>query len=319
MDVLVTGAAGFIGSHVADRLLADGHRVRGVDALTDNYPVGQKRANLAPADASGAFTLAEGDLATMPTVSLTELLEGVDAVVHLAARPGVRKSFTHGFAPYASDNVVATQRLLEAVAATGGGPRFMYGSSSSVYGVSARLPTTESDPLKPHSPYAVTKLAGEHLCGVYAANKAISTVVLRFFTVYGPRQRPDMGLHRFIEHALDGEPVPVFGTGEQVRDYTYVGDVVDAIVRATLGGIDAGSIFNVAGGSAASVNGLLGLLGEAIGRPVAVERLTAQPGDVPVTWGATERLRDVTGWEPRTHLRRGLERQLAWHRQRRHG
>lgn len=317
MDVLVTGAAGFIGSHVVDRLLVDGHRVRGVDAFTDNYPAQHKRENLAFAAARREFSHVEGDLATMSFTSLMRLVDGVDAVVHLAARPGVRNSFADGFPPYASDNVVATQRLLEAIGSTGGKPQFVYGSSSSVYGTSSRLPTTESHLLEPHSPYAVTKLAGEHLCGVYAVSKAVTAVVLRFFTVYGPRQRPDMGIHRFIEHTLDGKPVPVFGTGDQVRDFTYVGDVTDAVVRVATRDVEPGSVFNVAGGSAISVNGLLELLGDVVGRPVEADRLAAQPGDVPVTRGATERLREATGWMPQTPLQTGLLQQLTWHRQRR--
>ena len=317
MEVLVTGAAGFIGSWLVDRLLADGHRVVGVDALTG--ALGRAgRDNLRRAFGHPGFAFVAADLAALERDRLTSLVAGRDAVAHLAGRPGVRASFGD-FAAYARDNVVATQRLLDAIASVGERPRLVYASSSSVYGPAATLPTTESAVPAPGSPYGVSKLAGEQLCGVYVAGKGVDAVVLRFFTVYGPRQRPDMALHRFIAAALDGRPLPVLGTGEQVRDFTYVADVVDAVARCLDADLPGGAAYNVAGGAAVSVNDVVTALGEVLGRPPAVEHRPAQAGDVPVTRASTDRLRAATGWRPRTPLLDGLAAQVRWHREQRSG
>jgi UDP-glucuronate 4-epimerase len=310
MKALVTGAAGFIGSHLSEALVAGGHRVRGVDCLTDYYAVEAKRRNLqALRDAEG-FEFVEADL---NEADLLRLMDGVDVVFHQAGQPGVRLSWSEGFARYTAYNVLATQRLLEAARATDV-RRLVYASSSSVYGNAPSYPTGEHDLPRPHSPYGVTKLAGEHLCGLYAQNWGVPTVSLRYFTVYGPRQRPDMAMHRFIEATLDGAPVQVFGDGEQVRDFTYVGDAVAANLAAATADVAPGTVVNVAGGGSITVNALLELLGELTGSPVAVDRRPAQAGDVRVTRGSNERARQLLGWTPRWSLQEGLAEQLAWHR-----
>lgn len=307
MDALVTGVAGFVGSHLAETLIKEGHRVLGIDCFTPYYEFSLKRRNLAQLESRHELTLVEADLRT---ATLGPLLEGVDVVFHLAAQPGVRLSWSSGFSRYTEHNVVATQRLLEA-AREAHLDRVVYASSSSVYGNAPSYPTSEDELPRPHSPYGVTKLAAEHLCGLYAENYGIPTVALRYFTVYGPRQRPDMAFTRFIQAALDGRTLPVYGTGEQVRDFTFVGDVVDATIAAATGDVAPGTVLNVAGGSSTTVNDLLDLLAELTGRELDVERLPEQPGDVAITGGDTTRAREVLGWAPRVGLREGLAAQVA--------
>lgn len=308
MQTLVTGCAGFIGSHVVDQLLAGGHAVRGVDCFTEYYDPARKHRNLEDALHAHRFELIDTDLRTSDVVAL---LDGVDVVYHLAGQPGVRLSWADGFPEYVSLNVLVTQRILEATR-TRPVERLVYASSSSVYGDAPAYPVTETDVPRPHSPYGVTKLAAEHLCALYADNWRIPTVSLRYFTVYGPRQRPDMGFSRFFAAALAGEPIPVFGTGEQVRDFTYVADVVEATIRSGTAATPPGTVMNVAGGESVTVNELLGQLGRLLGRPLEVTHLPAQAGDVQRTGGATERARALLHWEPRTPLAEGLGRQLAW-------
>ncbi|HEU5267311.1 MAG TPA: NAD-dependent epimerase/dehydratase family protein, partial [Jatrophihabitans sp.] len=214
----MTGAAGFIGGHLAEAALAAGHSVVGVDCLTDYYDPEQKRARVDQLATHPDFRFAAADLRT---ADLAPLLDGAEVVFHLAGQPGVRLSWSAGFVDYVGHNVLATQRLLEAARATRP-QRIVYASSSSVYGNAPAYPTTEDDLPRPHSPYGVTKLAGEHLCGLYAANWGLATVALRYFTVYGPWQRPDMGMHRFFTAVREGRPLPVFGDGEQTRDFTFV-------------------------------------------------------------------------------------------------
>src|SRR3954447_5448772 len=218
MRALVTGAAGFIGSSLVDALLVRGDSVRGIDCFTPYYGRADKEANLAGALQHHEFELVEADLRTC---AIEPLLEGVDVVFHQAAQAGVRLSWADGFADYDGHNILATQRLLEAVKAAGV-QRLVYASSSSVYGNAPAYPTNEDDLPRPHSPYGVTKLAAEHLCNLYAANWGVPTVSLRYFTVYGPRQRPDMAMHRLVESALNHTPFPLYGDGSQVRDFTFV-------------------------------------------------------------------------------------------------
>ena len=309
MQALVTGAAGFIGSTLADELLAAGHRVRGVDCFVPFYPEAAKQRNLAGALRHPAFELVEADLRS---TDVGALLEGVDTVFHLAAQAGVRSSWAEGFEDYLTLNVLATQRLLEGCRDRGVA-QVVYASSSSVYGQAARYPTAEGDPPAPHSPYGVTKLAGEHLCGLYAANHGIATVSLRYFTVYGPRQRPDMALHRLIEHGLAGTAFPLYGDGGQLREFTYVGDVVRATLAAATADVAPGSVINVAGGSETRLTDLIDLVGETIGAPVVLERRPPAPGDVARTGGATERARALLGWTPEVPLAEGVAAQVAWH------
>lgn len=308
MHALVTGAAGFIGSHLTEALLRDGHRVTAIDCFTDYYDVAIKRANVAAYADDARVEVVEADLLD---VDLRALLEPVDVVFHQAGQPGVRLSWGDSFAVYDRMNVLATQRLLEA--ANGAGlDRFVYASSSSVYGEAARYPTTEDDLPRPMSPYGVTKLAAEHLCGLYANQWAIPTVALRYFTVYGPRQRPDMAFHRLTRAALTGEPFPLYGTGDQVRDFTFVDDIVQANLRAAVADLEPGVVMNIAGGGAARLSDLIDLAGELAGRPVNLDRQPAAAGDILRTGGAIDRAVELLGWEPATDVHAGLKAELDW-------
>jgi nucleoside-diphosphate-sugar epimerase len=310
MKALVTGVAGFIGSHLAERLLHDGVVVRGVDAITDYYDVDLKRRNLEAATRAG-LDFVEGDLVHL---ELRELLDGVDVVFHQAGQPGVRLSWADDFETYVRRNVLATQRLLEA--AKGAGlRRFVYASSSSVYGNASRYPTTEDDLPSPFSPYGVTKLAGEHLCSLYGANFGVPTISLRYFTVYGPRQRPDMAFQRMIDAALVEEPFPMFGGGDQVRDFTFVDDVVAANVAAAGSSAPTGAVVNVSGGSSVSLAETVRLVGELVGSPVPIVGEPSQRGDVARTGGSSARAAELLGWKPKVSLAEGLARQVAWQRE----
>jgi UDP-glucuronate 4-epimerase len=308
MRALVTGVAGFIGSTLADALVAADHQVRGIDCFSAYYDPRLKRRNVERLARDSTFELVEGDLRL---IDLPPLVRDVDVVFHEAAQPGVRLSWSAGFADYDSNNVLATQRLLEAVKEVGIS-RLVYASSSSVYGNAARYPTQETDLPHPHSPYGVTKLAGEHLCGLYADNWGISTVALRYFTVFGPRQRPDMAIHRLLHAGLTGERFSLYGDGSQRRDFTFVDDVVRANLRAAEADLAPGSVINVAGDAPVTVNELVEAASEAVGRPIDVVKVAAQPGDVQATGGAIDRARSLLGWSPRTSLRDGLAAQAQW-------
>ncbi len=305
MRALVTGAAGFVGSHLVDALLARGDDVVAVDCFTPYYARADKEANV-----GGRFAVVEADLRE---ADLTPLLDGVDVVFHQAAQPGVRLSWSAGFADYASHNVLATQRLLEA-ARERGVTRFVYASSSSVYGNQARYPTTEDDLPRPYSPYGVTKLAAEHLCNLYAENWGVRTVSLRYFTVYGPRQRPDMSIHRLCESALTGTPFPRYGNGTQIREFTYVDDIVAANLLAAESHVAPGTVLNVAGGGEITLNALIELVGEVAGTAVVVDDRPVMPGDAFRNGGAIERARALLGWKPQVSLREGIAAQLSWQR-----
>ena len=235
---------------------------------------------------------------------------------HQAAQPGVRLSWSAGFADYVGHNVLATQRLLEAVKPSTVS-RVVYASSSSVYGNAPAYPTTEDDLPRPHSPYGVTKLAAEHLCNLYASNCGVPTVSLRYFTVYGPRQRPDMAFHRLLDAALSGGSFPLYGDGSAIRDFTYVGDAVSANLAAAECDCEPGTVVNVAGGSSISMRELLQLAAEVVGQSPVIEQLANQPGDVLRTGGTIDRASKVLGWEPTPELRSGLTAQTDWHRARR--
>ncbi len=308
MRTVVTGAAGFIGSQLADAALQAGHTVVGIDSLTDYYDVRLKQRALDPLLPQSGFRFVNADL---QTADLAELLDGADVVFHQAGQPGVRLSWSAGFPDYVGRNILATQRLLEAAKAAGL-RRFVNASSSSVYGNAATYPTSETALPQPHSPYGVTKLAAEHLCSLYAANWGVPTVSLRYFTVYGPRQRPDMGMNRFFAAAMRGNPLPIFGDGEQVRDFTYVGDIIAANLAAAEADIAPGTVVNVAGGGSITVNELIDLLGRTVGRPLEIDRLPEQPGDVRVTGGTIDRARQLLGWEPTVGIREGLHAQWVW-------
>jgi nucleoside-diphosphate-sugar epimerase len=311
MRALVTGAAGFLGSTLVEALLKAGSEVLGVDAFLENYPTSIKRANLARALGHPGFRLVEADLRT---TSFEPLLTGITHVAHLAALPGVRPSWGESFRAYAEHNVIATQRLLEALRLN---PveRVVVASSSSVYGLPTRFPTPEEETPRPVSPYGVTKLAKEGLLHAYWANYRLPVVSLRYFTVYGPRQRPDMGIHSFFEAAKLGTRISVFGDGEQTRDFTYVDDAVDATIAALHRPVPE-LIYNVGGGHRVSLNDLLTMIELTTGRAIERRRVVPPPGDPRDTAADVTRAERDLGYVPRTNLAEGLRRQWEWQRAR---
>jgi nucleoside-diphosphate-sugar epimerase len=313
VQIVVTGGAGFIGSHLTEALLARGDAVRVVDCFTDYYDPAAKEANLAGVGDHPRFELVRADLRT---ADLDAALDGAEVVFHEAAQPGVRLSWADGFAAYDGHNILATQRLLEAARRVTTLQRLVYASSSSVYGNAARYPTTEEDRPAPHSPYGVTKLAAEHLCAAYAANFALPTVMLRYFTVYGPRQRPDMAFHRLLLAGLGGAPFPLYGDGSAVRDFTFVGDVVAANLAAAGADVAPGTVCNIAGGGQAVLRDIIDLAGDLLGAPVPLERFAGQAGDVARTGGTIDRAGELLGWEPAVGLREGLAAEAVWLRER---
>ena len=304
MHILVTGSAGFIGSHTVERLLAGGHRVRGVDCFTDNYDPALKRANAALVADHPLHELVEADLVTADP---HELLDGVDAVLHLAGQPGVRDSWADGFETYVERNVVATQRLLEA-ATDRPLQRFAAASSSSVYGDAETYPTPESALPRPVSPYGVTKLAGEHLAMLYHRNHGTPSVALRYFSVYGPRERPDKAIQRFLLAARRGEGIRVHGDGSQRRDFTYVDDVVEATVAA-LGKPPVGASINIARGHTETLSHVIDTVRQVTGAPLPIDRGPAEKGDVRVTSADISLARRLLGYAPKTDLTDGVRRQ----------
>jgi UDP-glucuronate 4-epimerase len=307
--VLVTGAAGFIGSHLCEALLSSGWTVRGVDSFNDFYDPSYKRRNIQSALTDPGFELIRADLSDL---ALEDALDGVDAIAHLAGEPGVSTSWGPAFARYIDRNVMATQRLLEAVSHLGPRP-FVYASSSSVYGTGTDALRARGEP-RPKSPYGVSKLAAEALVGSYSSSFGIPAVSLRYFSVYGPRQRPDMAAHRFIESLLDGHPVTVFGDGTQVRDYSYVGDVVDATIRSLSADLPLGSVLDIASGHPVDVRTLIAHLREILALDdVTVEKRGERRGDVQRTAGRIDMAQERLGWSPATDLRSGLAKQVAWH------
>jgi len=308
VKAVVTGAAGFIGSQLVERLLDEGREVVGVDAFVDYYPRRVKEDNLRGARGAGRpFTLVEGALQDL---DLAPILSGAGEVYHLAAQAGVRASWGQEFDRYTEHNVLGTQRLLEAAAAAAV-PRIVYASSSSVYGGCESLPLREDSPCRPVSPYGVTKLAAEHLCHLYARNMALPVVSLRYFTVYGPRQRPDMAFHRFLKAARDGQPLTVYGDGTQTRDFTYVDDIVSATRAAATSG-RAGAAYNVGGGERVALNDVLELLREVTGRRLEVRHEATQKGDMRDTFADTAAARRDLGFRPTMTLREGLAREWQW-------
>ena len=307
MRALVTGCAGFIGSHVAERLVSDGWRVTGVDAFRPTYARDEKEENLRTLNGEAHFDLVEGDLAH---IDLAPLLAESSLVVHLAAQPGVRASFGEGFDRYATDNLVVSQRLFEA-AREAGCKRVVWASSSSVYGDAAEYPCVEgATPTQPVSPYGVTKRACEDLAAV-ARRRGTSVVGLRYFTVYGPRQRPDMAIRRICEAAVGGWAFPVYGDGTQSRDFTHVSDVVDATVRA--GAAERPSdLYNIGGGHEATLVGVIAVVEELSGRSIERDGRDAQAGDVVRTAADTTRARRELGWTPQVSLRDGIRSELTW-------
>ncbi|MBN1826786.1 MAG: GDP-mannose 4,6-dehydratase [Candidatus Eisenbacteria bacterium] len=307
---LVTGAAGFIGSHLAEALVRGGWTVTGIDSFTDYYDPLRKEKNVASLLRSDRFRLFREDLLDADT---DRLLEGIDVVFHQAAQAGVRASWGTEFDRYVTANILATQKLLEAARRF---PlrRFVFASSSSVYGNAEELPVREDSVKRPHSPYGVTKLAAEHLGHLYRMNHGVPFTALRYFTVIGPRQRPDMALFRLLRAAYGGDPLPLYGGGGQTRDFTYVSDIVDANLAAAEREAPRGA-YNLGGGERVSMNRLIEIVAQTTGREVPVLRSDWQKGDVRDTWADCSAAREDLGFVPRVSLQEGVEKTAAWYRE----
>ena len=307
MKALVTGVAGFIGSHLTASLLDKGATVVGLDGFTDYYPRALKERNLDENRRRQGFRFAE---TSIQNADLPALLDGVTHVFHLAAQAGVRKSWGKDFRTYTTNNVEASQTLLEACV---GRPleRFVYASSSSVYGDRAAIPMREDALPQPVSPYGVTKLAAEQLCYLYHVNFGVPTTAVRYFTVYGPRQRPDMAFNRFIRAALTHEAITLYGDGEQTRDFTFVLDAVAATIAAGERGVP-GTAYNIGGGSRVSMNDVLRIIERIAGHPLKVTREDAQKGDMRDTYADTSLARRDLGFFPRVSLEEGIQAEYRW-------
>jgi len=307
MKALVTGAAGFIGSTLSERLLADGAEVTGIDAFTDYYAREIKERNLAGPRAHPKFQFVE---ARLQDADLPSLLRDRTHVFHLAAQAGVRKSWGRDFAVYTINNIDATQALLEACAGVKL-ERLVYASSSSVYGDHVALPMREDALPQPVSPYGVSKLAAEQLCYLYFANHGVPATSLRYFTVYGPRQRPDMAFHRFLQATQRGEQIRLFGDGNQTRDFTFVADAVSATVAAGQRGVP-GRVYNIGGGSRVSMNEVIEMIGRVAGRRPLVTVDPVQKGDMRHTYADTSLAQADLGFTPTVSLEEGLAKEYRW-------
>ena len=310
MKILITGAAGFIGSHLAETLLAQGHQVVGIDNFLDYYPRSMKEKNLAGALTHSGFEFIEADLLETDLVSLVKPLAGV---IHLAAQAGVRASWGENFRTYSDNNILATQKLLEACRGEGIN-KFVYASSSSLYGDTEDLPMREESVLRPVSPYGVSKAAGEYLAYLYHKNFGVPTVSLRFFTVYGPRQRPDMAFHRFFKAGMEGKKLVVWGDGEQSRDFTFIDDIVQGC-RLALENGRAGTVYNIGGGSRRTLNEILEAMRRITGLPMEVTYQPVQKGDVRHTSASLDKIRTELGYNPQVSMVAGLEREWQWLRE----
>ncbi|MGE5306210.1 MAG: NAD-dependent epimerase/dehydratase family protein [Alphaproteobacteria bacterium] len=307
MKSLITGVAGFIGSHLAERLLALDHQVIGIDVFLDNYERPFKEKNLAAIVGHPAFVFLNQDILRS---DLADLLKDVSYVFHLAGQPGVRSSWGREFVRYSDNNVMATQMLLEA-AKEARPAKFVYASTSSVYGDTEDLPMREQGQTRPVSPYGVSKLAAEHLCYLYWKAFNVPTVALRFFTVYGPRQRPDMFFHIFMRGLLRNEEIPLYDDGEQTRDFTYCSDIVDGVLSAAFYA-GSGEVFNLGGGAETSLLNAIALIEKIAGRKAQLRRCDRQKGDVRHTRASIEVARAKLAYEPRVGLAIGLARQWDW-------
>ncbi len=302
---IVTGAAGFIGSHLCEHLVRAGHHVTGIDCFTDYYSRVVKQQNLRPLLGSSRFQFLEEDLLD---TDIGACLVGADYVFHLAGQPGVRGSWGSQFEMYVRNNVLATQRVLEA-ARPAGLKKLVYASSSSIYGDAEQMPTPEEVAPRPISPYGVTKLAGEHLSMLYHRSYGVPAICLRYFSVYGPRQRPDMAFHRFIQALQSGDEITIYGDGNQTRDFTFVGDIVQGTMCAALSDV-TGQVFNLGGGVRASVRQVVEILEKIIGKHARVRYVEVQQGDVRHTGADIRRAMQFLGYNPQTALAEGLVRQL---------
>jgi nucleoside-diphosphate-sugar epimerase len=308
MKALVTGVAGFIGSTLAERLVDHGADVVGIDCFADYYPRAIKERNLSGLRARSGFRFVESRI---QDADLASLLRDRSHIFHLAAQAGVRKSWGKDFGIYTVNNIEASQVLLEAACAHPSLERFVYASSSSVYGDAVAIPMREDALPQPVSPYGVSKLAAEQLCYLYYANHRVPTVSLRYFTVYGPRQRPDMGFHRFLRAAIHGEAITLYGDGEQTRDFTFVHDAVSATIAAATRGVP-GRVYNIGGGSRVSVNEVIDMIGRVAGRRPLVTAESVQKGDMRHTYADTWLARTDLGFAPTVSLEEGLAAEYTW-------
>ncbi len=307
MKSLVTGVAGFIGSHLAERLLREGHQICGVDNFLENYPRPVKEWNLSHLSNHSGFRFVEGDLAQL---ELTELIGDVSYVFHLAGQPGVRASWGQEFIHYTHNNVLATQRLLEACKGKNI-KKFVYASSSSVYGDTEDLPMREEGWARPVSPYGVSKLAGEQLSYLYWKSFAVPTVSLRYFTVYGPRQRPDMFFHIFMRALLRNEEIPLYDDGTQSRDFTFCSDIVEGTLATALYP-GSGEVFNLSGGGRTTLTEAIRMVEEIAGKKARLKTLARQRGDVRHTNAEIARAREKLNFFPRVALKEGLAQEWDW-------
>ncbi|MEA5554711.1 NAD-dependent epimerase/dehydratase family protein [Anabaena cylindrica UHCC 0172] len=307
--IIVTGAAGFIGSHLAEILLQRGEEVIGIDEFNDYYDPLLKRKNIANFENSPNFTLIEGDIQFL---DLPKILQDVEVVYHQAAQAGVRNSWGQGFQAYTERNISTTQVLLEAAKDTKSLKRLVFASTSSVYGDAETLPTNEKIAPQPVSPYGITKLAAERLCGLYHKNFGVPFVSLRYFTVYGPRQRPDMAFHKFFKAVLEDEAIPVYGDGQQTRDFTFVSDAVAANLAAATVPEAVGEIFNIGGGSRVVLAEVLDTMAEIVGKPIKRNHIEKAMGDARHTAADVSKARKILGYQPQVSLRDGLSKEWEW-------
>lgn len=306
---IVTGTAGFVGSHLVEALLSQGQQVIGVDHFNDYYNPGLKRKNISSFENHPNFNLIEADI---QSVDWAALLADAEVVYHQAAQAGVRASWGDGFRAYTERNINATQVLLEAAKEAKHLKRFVFASSSSVYGNAETLPTSESVCPQPVSPYGMTKLASEHLCGLYHKNFGVPVASLRYFTVYGPRQRPDMAFHKFFRTILLDEPIPIYGDGQQTRDYTFISDVVAANLAAATAPAAVGEVFNIGGGSRVVLTEVLDTMEKIVGRPIRRNHVEAAKGDARHTGADVSKAQKLLGYQPKVSLPEGLRKEWEW-------
>jgi nucleoside-diphosphate-sugar epimerase len=309
MVSIVTGAAGFIGSHVVEALLNQGETVIGVDQFNDYYPPAFKWSNVDRFADHPNFRLVEGDIQTL---DWNRLLDGVTVIYHQAAQAGVRASWGESFRHYTERNINATQVMLEAAKDAKSLQRFVFASTSSIYGNAETLPTSEAIPPLPVSPYGITKLAAERLCGLYCDNFGVPFVSLRYFTVYGPRQRPDMGFHKFFKAAIEGEAIPIYGDGQQTRDFTFVSDIVNANLLAAKAPDAIGEIINIGGGSRVVLADVLDMMEAIVGFPIKRNHIEKARGDARHTAADISKARRILGYDPQVTLREGLTQEWEW-------
>ena len=306
---IVTGAAGFIGSHIAETLLQQGKQVIGIDEINDYYNPGLKWKNIASLQNYSGFELIEADIQFL---NWQTLLQDVDVIYHQAAQAGVRASWGKGFRYYTERNINATQILLEAASYAKNLQRLVFASTSSIYGDAETLPTHEGICPAPVSPYGITKLAAERLCSLYHKNFGVPFVALRYFTVYGPRQRPDMAFHKFFKAVLEDEAIPVYGDGEQTRDFTFVSDAVAANLAAATVPEAIGQVINIGGGSRAVLSEVLNMMEEIVGKPIKRNHIEKAIGDARHTGADISKAKKILGWEPKVSLSDGLTQEWHW-------